>query len=633
MRYPSDLLDEIRSRLPVSRVVEKRVKLKRAGREYTGLSPFKTERTPSFTVNDQKGFYHCFASGEHGDIFTFLIKTEGLTFTEAVERLAAEAGVTLPEQNPVNEEKSHHLERLRAAMEAACQFFQANLLTREGELARSYLLERGVQNGETKAFRLGYALDNRSALKTHLVSKGFSAEELQDAGLLIHGDDIPVSYDRFRGRLIFPIADGKGRVVAFGGRALIADQQPKYLNSPETALFHKGRVLFNLSAARETARSSKAIVVAEGYMDVIALARAGFPNSVAPLGTAVTEDQLRLLWSVAPAPTLCFDGDAAGQKAASRALDVALPHLEPGRSLQFVFLPEGQDPDDMVRKGRNDELAALLNSPVSLFDVLWRREQSRHPLDTPELRAAFEDRLMGLVGQISHKTLRFHYLSSVRERLRSQGGARPWSPSRPQTSPEMNWRERSSLFRRQGVNVSHRPAKAGAARPAPTPPTSSLLASAMVTPSKNEAAAREALLIKALLFHPWLLDDFAEEIAEITFENPDCGTLRNELLAVHQAELTLDNKMLREHLSRRGYEPTIKRVQAAVTHRADSNFDADAGRETVLEGWNHILALHTCASALTRELQEAEEDYLRNPNSENFARVHAIRQQVEIAIP
>ncbi len=390
MRYPADLLDEIRSRVPVSRVVERHVKLRRAGREYMGLSPFKTEKTPSFTVNDHKGFYHCFASGEHGDIFTFLMKVEGLTFPEAVERLASEAGVILPAPKPVDEAKASHETRLREALEEACRFFESALAGREGNAARAYLEKRGVPFSEIKSFRLGFAPDSKTALKGHLGGKGFSIAEMQDAGLLIHGEDIAIPYDRFRGRLIFPITDPKRRVIAFGGRALLPDQQPKYLNSPETELFHKGHVLFNLAAARDAAKTVKRVIVAEGYMDVIALHRAGFANAVAPLGTALTSDQLRLLWSMAPLPTLCFDGDTAGQKAAHRAIDTSLPHLEPGRSLQFAFLPEGRDPDDMVTGGAEDALAKALGEPAPLIDVLWARERDRHPLNTPEQRASLE---------------------------------------------------------------------------------------------------------------------------------------------------------------------------------------------------------------------------------------------------
>ncbi len=623
MRYAPELLDEIRSRLPVSRIVERRVKLKRAGREYMGLSPFKTERTPSFTVNDQKGFYHCFASGEHGDIFKFLMATEGLSFPEAVERLAAEAGVILPVAKPVDEAVASHEMRVRGALEEACAYFQASLSGREGHAARAYLEKRGMQHQDVKAFRLGYAPESKMGLKTHLSQKGFSLAEMQDAGLLVHGEDIAVPYDRFRGRLIFPIADSKGRVIAFGGRALLPGQQPKYLNSPETALFHKGHVLFNLASAREAARTTKSVIVAEGYMDVIALSKAGFANAVAPLGTAVTPDQLKLLWTMSPMPTLCFDGDIAGQKAAHRALDLAMPYLEPGRSLQFVFLPEGCDPDDMVRTGGRETLAAILAQPVSLIDVLWSRERNRHPLDTPEQRASLEARLMELVAQIEHKSLKYHYVTAFRDRLRAAG--------RPQAvrSTEASGRRSSSsaAYRGQGRTPPGRPIAGGfsvAAR------TGSLLASKIVQTSTPCSAPRETLLVSALLRHPWLLDEFLEEIAGLQFDDPSCARLKNYLLTVHQREEYLDNAKLLEHLSHDGFGAELDRVERATVHAADAHFARNASKEQVLEGWRHVMMLHDKAG-IPRSLREAESDYLTEPTIENFSRLRAIVQQVEIA--
>ncbi len=337
MRFPPSLLDEIRARLSVSQVVSRKVPLKRAGREFKGLSPFKQERTPSFTVNDQKGFYHCFASGEHGDIFTFLVKTEGLSFPEAVERLAQEAGVPMPKASPRDAQIEDERARLYALLATASDFFEKQLTTQAQE-ARRYLEKRGLGRDAISRFRLGYAPNSKSALKEHLAKAGFSTAEMVASGMLIAGDDIPVAYDRFRHRIMFPIADIKGRVIAFGGRALDPDAPAKYLNSPETPLFHKGTVLFNAHNARAAAHDKGQVIVVEGYMDVIALSEAGFPQTVAPLGTALTEDQLKLLWRMAPEPILCFDGDAAGRRAAFRAVETALPHLRPGFSVQFAFL-------------------------------------------------------------------------------------------------------------------------------------------------------------------------------------------------------------------------------------------------------------------------------------------------------
>ncbi len=613
MRYPPHLLDEIRSRLPVSRVVERRVKLKRTGREYTGLSPFKTERTPSFTVNDQKGFYHCFASGEHGDIFTFVMKTEGLSFPEAIERLAAEAGVSLPPPVPADEVKASYEERLFSAMEEACRFFQSAFSSREGTGARDYLDRRGLRPADIQTFRLGYAPDSKTALKSHLNQQGFTLAEMQEAGLLIHGEDIAVPYDRFRGRLIFPIMDAKRRVIAFGGRALMEGQQPKYLNSPETPLFHKGHVLFNFAPAREAARAGKPVIVAEGYMDVIALTRAGFPGAVAPLGTALTTDQLRLLWAMVPIPTLCFDGDTAGQKAAHRALDLGMPYLEPGRSLQFVFLPEGRDPDDMVRGGESEALVKLATQPLALIDVLWAREQARHPLETPEQRASFEARLMELAGQIEHKNLKFHYISAIRERLRNSGMAR---------RPPAGARQRTG----SGGPRSGRPSFATVSAR-----TGSLLSSKIVQATAPVTAARESLIVGAILSHPWLLDDFLEEIARLQFNDTDCRRLRDAILTVHQAEEHLDNEKLLEHLSRTGHATELERVQRATAQGAGAHFAPDASRELVLEGWHHVMMLHSKAG-VPRSLQEAENDYLSEPTVENFSRLQAIVQQHEFAV-
>ena len=321
MRISPAILDDIRARLPVSQVVGRRVQLKRQGREFVGLSPFKSERTPSFTVNDQKGFFHCFASGEHGDIFGYLMKTEGISFFEAVERLAAEAGVALPKPTPEAARQDDARERLLAVTEEAARFFEATLAGPRGRETREYLERRGVPAEFVKQFRMGHAPDSRSALKDYLVARGFPLADLIETGLLIAGDDIPTPYDRFRGRLIIPITDLRNRVIAFGGRALAADAKPKYLNSPETPLFHKGAQLFNAAQARKAAYDTGEIVVVEGYMDVVAMVQGGIEHVVAPLGTALTDTQLEVLWRMSKQPTICLDSDSAGLVAAMRVAD------------------------------------------------------------------------------------------------------------------------------------------------------------------------------------------------------------------------------------------------------------------------------------------------------------------------
>jgi DNA primase len=398
MRFPPSVLDEIRARLPVSQVVSRKVALKRAGREFKGLSPFKQEKTPSFTVNDHKGFYHCFASGEHGDIFTFVMKTEGLSFPEAVDRLAQEAGVPLPEAAPRDKQAEDQRTRLYALLAASAEFFARQLAGPQGVTARRYLEKRGLGPEAIGRFGLGYAPNARAALKEHLAAAGYTAAEMAASGMLIAGDDIPISRDRFRHRIMFPIADPRGRTIAFGGRALDPDAPAKYLNSPETPLFHKGANLFNAHRARGPAHDKDQLIVVEGYMDVIALCEAGLAQSVAPLGTALTEQQIGLLWRMAPEPILCFDGDAAGRRAAFRAVETVLPLLKPGYSLQFAFLPDGLDPDDFVRQHGPQRLQDILaNRTRALFDVLIEREEQQGPpAVTPEQQAALGARLRAL---------------------------------------------------------------------------------------------------------------------------------------------------------------------------------------------------------------------------------------------
>src|SRR5499433_3646590 len=393
MRFTPQFLDELKARLPVSEVVGRRVKLVRAGREFKGLSPFNKEKTPSFFVNDQKQAWFDFSSGKNGSIFDFLMLTEGLSFPEAVERLAAEAGMPLPRVSHEEEAREEKRRSLADVMEMAAQFFEATLAGRTGAKARGYLADRSLDPVTQVRFRLGYAPGERFALKEHLGNQGVSVDDMVAAGLLVAGEDIPVPYDRFRDRVIFPITDARGRVIAFGGRALEKDVPAKYLNSPETPLFHKGDNLYNLATARQAAHDGAQLIVVEGYVDVIAMVTSGFGGAVAPLGTALTENQLALLWKMADEPILCFDGDRAGQKAAWRAADLALPHLKPGKSLRFALLPEGQDPDDLARSGGRGAIEEVIGAARGLADIVWSREIEAGNFATPERRAALEARI------------------------------------------------------------------------------------------------------------------------------------------------------------------------------------------------------------------------------------------------
>src|SRR6478736_4716577 len=417
MRFPPSFIDEVKARLPISEVVGRRVKLKRAGREFKGLSPFQQEKTPSFTVNDQKQFYHDFSTGKHGNIFDFVMETEGVSFPEAVERLASMAGMPVPAATPDAERHEQRRKTLHDVMELAAKFFADTLTSRNGAKARGYLGDRGISPSVQLQFRIGYAPSDRFALKEHLGAQNIPVEDMVEAGLLYSGDDIPVPYDRFRDRVMFPITDLRGRVIAFGGRALEKDVSAKYLNSPETTLFHKGDNLYNLAAARLAAHNGSALVVVEGYIDVIAMVGAGFPASVAPLGTALTESQLGLLWKMADEPILCFDGDKAGQKAAWRAADMALPNLKPGKSLRFALLPEGQDPDDLARSGGRGAIEEVIAAARGLADVLWSREIEGGSFATPERRAALEARIGELANGIRDEVVRRYYRQDLAERL------------------------------------------------------------------------------------------------------------------------------------------------------------------------------------------------------------------------
>lgn len=620
MRFDPSFLDEIRDRLPVSQVVSRRVQLKRQGREFVGLSPFKQEKTPSFTVNDAKGFYHCFASGEHGDIFKFLQVTEGLSFPEAVERLAHEAGLEMPKVSPRAEERERGRDRLREAMEVACAFFEIGLKSIKGGAARNYLQMRGMSREMQEAFRIGYAFRDRHALKEHLAGKGFTQKEMADAGLIISGDDIPVSYDRFRDRIIFPITDLKGRVIAFGGRALSADAPAKYLNSPETPLFHKGAILFNACGAREAAYKTGSVIVAEGYMDVIALAQGGFAHAVAPLGTALTEEQIRLLWRMAPEPVLCFDGDEAGRKAAFRAVDTALPLLEAGRSLRFVFLPDGQDPDDLIAAQGPQAFAALLEKAQPLIGVLWIREVEGGDFSTPERRAALEGRLAELLRRIADKRVRRHYGEEIAARLKALWQANAAAPRRPSRAgfAAGPWNGRGERGRGRGrfePSTLYRGA-------------SESLKSSPLVRGGTVSRSREALLLRTLLNHPWLLEEDAELVAALEFRDRAFARLRDRILALQAEDKPLDSEALHTQLSRYDNGAALDLLARAITHKSDWFAEPGASRADVRAGWRQIVALHRRSVELERELAAAERAFQREESEQALARLYDIRRQL-----
>lgn len=419
MRFTPSFLDELKARLPMSDVVGRRVKLKRAGREWKGLSPFQKEKTPSFTVNDQKQFYHDFSTGKHGNIFDFVMETEGVSFPEAVERLASLAGLPLPRSSREDEQREQRQKSLFDVMDLAAKYFEQNLASNIGAQARGYLSDRGIAPSTSVEFRLGYATANRFGLKEHLGSKGVSVEDMIETGLLIAGDDIPVPYDRFRDRVMIPIHDQRGRVIGFGGRALKADVQPKYLNSPETSIFHKGSVVFNFHRAREPAHRDGSVVAVEGYMDAIAIYQAGIKSVVATMGTAFTEEQISSLWRLSSEPLVCFDADRAGIAAAHRSIERIMPLLTVGKSFRFAFMVEEKDPDDLIRERGVEAFKSVLSGSLPIWEVLWARETENVNLKNPDAQALLEQTLIKLIRTIKDPTVQNAYLRTCRLQLAS----------------------------------------------------------------------------------------------------------------------------------------------------------------------------------------------------------------------
>ena len=453
-------LDELRARTSLSALIGKTTKLTKAGREHKGCCPFHNEKTPSFYVNDDKGFYHCFGCSAHGDAIRWMTDQRGLPFMDAVKELAQAAGMEVPAQDKRSAERAEKANSLHDVMTAAAEWFRTNLGGLDGTAGRELLERRGISADTARTFGFGYAPDARGKLRTAL--KPFGDAMLIEAGLLISVEG-KEPYDRFRGRLMIPIRDQRGRVIAFGGR-IIGDGEPKYLNSPDTPLFDKGRTLYNIDRALPAARKADRVFVVEGYMDAIALAQAGIGEVVAPLGTALTEHQLERLWRITDVPTLCFDGDNAGQKAAIRAAHRALPMLAPGRSLKFVTLPEGQDPDDLIRAKGAGAFEALVREATPLVDRLWTHELAAEPMTTPEERAGFRGRFADLAKTIVDPVVRSEYQAEFRHRYDDQFAApqrkpfeprAPFVPRRPGqkwTPPPAPVTEDAKAFRATGID-------------------------------------------------------------------------------------------------------------------------------------------------------------------------------------
>ncbi|HYA71973.1 MAG TPA: DNA primase [Roseiarcus sp.] len=611
MRFSTAFLDEIRARVPVSQVAGARIQLRKEGREWRGLSPFNAEKTPSFFVNDPKGFYHDFSSGKHGDIFTFLMETEGLTFPEAVERLAAMAGVPMPARSRESEEREQKRASLHEVLALAAQIFESTLHEPVGAKARGYLADRRLDPATQRQFGLGFAAPDRFALRDALAGRGVEARQMIEAGLLTHGEGIAVPYDRFRDRVMFPIHDRSGRVVAFGGRALEPGAKAKYLNSPETELFHKGGLLFNHHRARKFAHEREEVVVVEGYVDTIAMTQAGFPQTVATLGTALTPDHCALLWSMASEPILCFDGDRAGHKAAFRAIDTALPLIGAGKSLRFAMLPEGQDPDDLARSGGPPAIGEVLRRAQPLAEMLFLRETEGQRFDTPERRAGLERRLRELVGAIADETLRRHYAADMARRLETFLGMTGPAPARQAGRIErLGPRGRRAAFSDPGPRVGI----AGAALPTPRH-----------LARRPREAPREIAILAILIGHPSLLERHFEDVAALEIAGAALAAFRDKLLGL-PAQAYGAAGALAEALASAGLAGERERILSLAAKMANWwCLRAEAEASDAEHALRQTMALQRRSGALNRELKLAEQALAADPTEQNLARLLDIK--------
>ncbi|MFM8499352.1 MAG: DNA primase [Chakrabartia sp.] len=527
-------LDELRARTQLSTLVARTVKITKAGREYKGCCPFHNEKTPSFYVNDEKGFYHCFGCSAHGDAIRWMTDHRGLPFMDAVKELADAAGLEVPAADPQARERTERANSLYDVMQAAADWFTEQLHGVEGAEAQAYLKKRGMRADTVKGFGFGYAPDSKAKLKAALAR--FGEDKLIEAGLLIKVDE-KESYDRFRGRLMIPIRDARGRVIAFGGR-ILAQGEPKYLNSPDTPLFDKGRTLYNLDRAASASRKSGRVLVVEGYMDVIALAQAGIEDAVAPLGTALTEHQIARLWRISDQPILCFDGDAAGQKAAIRAIGRALPGLAPARSLRFATLPLGQDPDDVVKSGGRAAMETILSAAEPLVERLWRHELEAEPLTTPEARAGLRQRLRDHSQAIADPNVRDQYQVEFQQRFDAD-----FRPQHQQTALYAN-RSAPRGGQRGRFPVFEAP-PGGTAR-------------------KISGQGLDGLYVRAILtgliLHPTMILACAEALAALPIADKDLADVRHIFLDAAYDHAGLDSQLLITICEERGSGALVARL-------------------------------------------------------------------------
>ena len=589
MAIPNSFIEELRSRVSLAQVVGRRVnwdpkKTKVAKGDYWACCPFHAEKTPSFHVDDLKGFYYCFGCQERGEVFSFLTKVNNLNFRDAVEMLAAEVGMQVPQDDPRAVERAKQAKSLYDILEQAVRYFRHGLETSTGRAAREYLSGRKISDDSRRTFELGFAPDQRSALTDFLRHQEIEMKKIIEAGLAAIPENGGNPYDRFRNRIIFPIRDLRGRAIAFGGRAMNPNTPAKYLNSPETPIFKKGSCLYNHLAARDARGKTAQLLVVEGYIDVIALSQAGFASTVAPLGTAITDTQLRNLWKMAEEPVLALDGDEAGLAAAMRTIDLALPLLRPGYSLRFCILPENTDPDDLVRNQGHAAMLSLVEDAMPLSDFIWFRETRNQGFTTPEQKARLEARLHGAASAIRDTSVQAHYRQYFRSKLAEQfGGFRPRS----------NWR-------RPGRNRIHMPSHEAKA-------------SALVRSSNSREFAerlQEAAIICICLSNPTIVSDFVMKLEELEFRNGNNSAIMRNLLrfaAEYSEDYDQFRRALEDEVGARALNDLLATKQIANVPAARGSVEVGIARTSLAEVLARLESERRTGSELTELKDEIRE--------------------------
>ncbi len=581
MNLPPGFLDDLRTRTSLSQVVGRKVtwdarKSNPGKGDLWAPCPFHQEKSPSFHVDDRKGFYYCFGCHAKGDAVTFVKETDNVSFMEAVEILAREAGMPMPARDPVAAERADRRTELSKVMEEAFKWFRLQLKTSAASEARAYIARRGLTEAAQDRWEVGFAPDHRQGLFHALSQKGIAPDMIVESGLCAKPDDGGAPYDRFRGRIIFPIRDGRGRAISLGGRAMDPNARAKYLNGPETVLFDKGRNLFNHGPAREAAGKGQPLIVAEGYMDVIALVEAGFKSAVAPLGTAVTEDQLKLMWRIHDEPIIALDGDKAGIAAALRVVDLALPLVEAGKSLRFAILPTGLDPDDLLRAQGAGAMQKVLDEAQPMVSLLWRRETEGRSFDSPERKAALDKTLRAALTRITDPSIRSHYGEEVKRLRLDLFGTRARPTWTPQRKGKFTEAPQNALAVTRG----------------------SLLATA---PDRIDEVLREAVILATLITHPTLIQRFESALERMDLTGEGHAEIRDILLS-HMDPATVEDRLRRAAPA--ALDALMSRPHVLIAPPVRNRADADLATSCLAEE----LAKLDARRGARREIEDAIED-------------------------